>query len=279
LIASLESAPAYSVPRLRLSRTADLYALVVGLTDFHWGAYSWAAETGESYNRKIAEARLLTATEKIMERLPGQPEKIILPVGSDFFDVDGNAATTTAGTAQDIDSTPTEILITGCELTRDYIDLLRQVAPVTVVMMAGNHDRVAGLACLLYLAAWYRDESDVEIIQDYRPRVYCEYGNVLIGFSHGDGAKVKDLGAIMASEARSEWGRTQHHVVFGGHLHHTDIKEIGGLTHYQMPSLSGTDRWHAKQGYTTAQPGLSVYLVDRQDGVTGTLFSPVGNEE
>jgi len=272
-------APAYSVPRVRLARSERPYALVMGLTDFHWGAYSWMRETGDPYNRTIAEERLRESTEEILNRLPGQPEKIILPVGSDFFHVDGDRAQTTSGTPQDVDGTPTEILITGCEMTRTYVDLLRQVAPVEIVMMSGNHDRVNGLAVLMYLAAWYRDADDVTVVQDYKPRVYSEYGNTLIAFSHGDGAKPKDLGPIMATEARAAWGRTRYHVAFGGHLHHQHVHEINGIIHYLMPSLSGTDRWHSRQGYTTAQAGMCAYLVDRANGVTGTVFAPVDTAE
>jgi hypothetical protein len=263
------------VPRLRLPRSDRPFAVVVGLTDFHWGGYAWGLETGSGYNREIAEARLREATEAILRRLPGQPERIILPVGSDFFHVDGDTAATTRGTPQDVDGTPTEILITGCELTRIYVDLLRQVAPVEVVMMSGNHDRVNGLSVLLYLAAWYRDQVDVEVVTDYRPRIYREYGRTLIGFSHGDGAKPKDLGPIMATEAAEAWGRARYRVAFGGHLHHQHVQEVNGITHYLMPSLAGSDRWHSRQGYTTATPGLCAYLVDEVEGVTGTIFAPV----
>jgi hypothetical protein len=79
----------------------------------------------------------------------------------------------------------------------------------------------------------------------------------------------------MATEAAEAWGRARYRVAFGGHLHHQHVQEVNGITHYLMPSLAGSDRWHSRQGYTTATPGLCAYLVDEVEGVTGTIFAPV----
>ena len=47
------------------------------------------------------------------------------------------------------------------QLAREHIDLLRQVAPVEVVM-AGNHDRHSSIALMMYLSAAYEDVDDVQ---------------------------------------------------------------------------------------------------------------------
>ena len=279
LVAAVEtSAPEYTVPKVRLSRSERPFSVVTCATDFHWGMYSWGKETGESYNREIAEKRLRETTEDLFSRLPGQPEQIILAVGSDWFHVDGDANTTTRGTPQDTDGSPAEILVTGCELARDHINLLRQVAPVKIVLMAGNHDRSNALSLLLFLGAWFKDAKDVEVVHNFKPRVYITYGKTLMGFHHGDGTKVKDLGSCMSNEARIEWGVTKYHVFFGGHYHHERVREMGGIKHYQMPSLAGTDRYHSRHGYVDSVPGLAAYIIDKRKGVTATLFSPVERE-
>ena len=241
---------------------------------------SYRGESGYEYNREIAAKRLKESTEELINRLlnSGTPEKIILAVGSDWFHVDGPGPlpTTTKGTPQHVDGSPFEIMLTGAELCREHIDLLSQVAPVTVVLMSGNHDRMNAYAMLLYLLALYEHSDRVSVVRDFRQRVYQRIGsNTLACFTHGDGAKVKDLGPIMAKEARIDWGETSHHVAFGGHLHHQRIQEIGGIRHYLLPSLAEPDAWHAAHGYVTSQPGLMGILVDHNDGPTGTLFCPV----
>lgn len=265
---SEHASPNREVPKLQMEQADHNFSLVVSPTDFHWGMYSWDGEVGfkESYDQQKAEERLFRHTENVLGRLPGQPDKIIVAVGSDFFHIDGQKHTTTKGTPMDTHGTPTEILVTGCHLVRSHIDLLRQVAPVEVWMMAGNHDQHNSRALLLFLAAWYRETNDVTVHQDFRSRVYTQYGNTLIGFSHGDGTPVRDLGACMAKEARKKWAKTEHHIFFGGHLHHHKVHEVGGITHYMLPSLAGIDRWHHHEGYVTSDPALVVYLIDEEEG-------------
>lgn len=260
------SVSSQSVPPLKLREAPNPYALVISPTDFHWGMYSWEGESNDPYDFDTAKDRLIRHTEKVVARLPGRPETIYVAIGSDWFHVDGTTNHTTKGTPQDIAGTPSEILVTGCKLTQAYIELLRQVAPVEIYFMPGNHDQHNSRALMLYLAAWYRQTSDVLVYEEYHPRVYAQYGSSLIGFHHGDTTKVKDLGACMAKEARTMWGDTEWHLWFGGHLHTHHVQEAGGIIHYQLPSLAGLDRWHAAHGYVDSDPSLVAYLIDRQDG-------------
>lgn len=264
-----------TIPRLDIKAATRPFVLVASASDFHWGMYSWGEETGDKYDRKIAEERLFSTTTEQIARLPGRPDYILVAVGSDWFHIDGDTHSTTKGTPQDTDGSPAEILITGCELARDHIDLLRQVAPVKVVLMAGNHDRTNAMALLLFLSAWYKDVDDVKVIRDFKPRVYHHYGENLICFHHGDTTPTEKLGTCMAAEARQLWGQTRWHIAFGGHLHHQHVREVGGITHYQLPSLAGTDRWHARSGYVDSVPGMTSYIVDKDLGVTSTMFTPV----
>lgn len=271
---TMEGAHLVQAPKLALRPTKNKFCVVTSATDFHWGMYSWGKETGETYNRQVALQRLQSTTEDLINSLPGQPEEIVLAVGSDWFHVDGDVSMTTKGTPQDIEGSPAEIMVTGCEVARDHILMLKQVAPVRVVQMAGNHDRVNSLALLLYLSAWFKDDPDVTVVQNFQPRVYHTYGNTLIGFHHGDQTPLERLGPCMATEAREAWGQTRHHVFFSGHLHHDRVREVNGIKHFQMPSLAGTDRWHARKGYVDTIPALAAYVVDHQKGVTCTITCP-----
>ncbi len=269
---------AKSVPKIKLSKAKNPYALVVCPTDFHWGKYGWADEVGESYNFDEARKRLMEKTETLVSRISTKPEKIYVGAGSDWFHVDNDAGLTTRGTPQDMCATPAEILITGCKLAREHIDLLRQVAPVEIVMMAGNHDRHSSLALMMYLSAAYEGVNDVDITITANNRRYIEYGNTVLGFTHGDGLGKTALGPLMAVEARELWGANEHKVWFHGHLHHQRMHEKDGCLIIQMPSLAGHDRYHARSGYTTSKAGLAAYLIDYKEGYIGSLFAPVSHE-
>ena len=261
------------VKQVNMKKPEFDYSLVISPTDFHWGKYGWVDEVGETYNFEEARKRLLEKTEELIAKLPAKPEQIIVATGSDWFHVDTDGGTTTRGTPQDMCGTPAEILMTGCQLAREHIDLLRQVAPVKVVFMAGNHDRMSAISLMMYLSAAYEDCNDCEVVVSPSTRQYVKYGNNLLGFIHGDGAK--NLIELMSVEQRKLWGECEHHVWFHGHLHHQKLTEKGGCLVVQLPSLAGHDRYHARQGYTTSKAGLSAHIIDKQKGLVGTLFAPV----
>ena len=255
------------------------YAVVLSPTDLHFGKYGWVDEVGQSYDLEEAKHRVLTKTEELLARLPSQPEKFFVGIGSDWFHVDNDVGTTTAGTGQDMAATPAQILMQGCDLARQHIDLLRTVSDVELVFMGGNHDRHTSIMLMLYLEAYYNSCEDVTVTVSPNIRQYITYGNNLIGFTHGDGKVMNKLHSLMAHEARKDWGKTVNHLWFHGHLHHQQMKEVGGCIVVQLPSLAGEDRYHSRNGYVMARAGLSAYIIDKNLGLTGSLFAPVVHNE
>lgn len=260
----------------KMDKAHTPYAAVVGLTDFHWGKYSDPGENYEAYNRSIARERLFTATQDAMERVAlfGRPERLIVPIGSDFLHIDNDLGQTTRGTVQDMDGTPAEILVSACLLMEEWIHSLRQIAPVELVLMSGNHDRLTGLAILLYLDALFRNATNVNARRDRTPRTYRVYGKNLIGFVHGDGvSKTTEMAGHMAREKADAWATCPHRTIYTGHLHHekTETDGVFSVTRRQMPSLSGPDRWHSRHGYEGAPKSLPVYLHSKENGLVAVL--------
>ena len=273
-IISKENLAPRKVTPIKLKKSKP-YAVVLSPTDLHYGKGSWIDETGESYTLEEARFRLLDRTNNLISRLPGKPEKMIIATGSDWFHVDNEAGTTTAGTPQDMSASPARILIDGCKLAREHIDMLRQVAPIEVVFMRGNHDRHTALALMLYLDAVYENCKDVIITVSPKLRQYIKWGNNLLGFTHGDGVRGNDLPAVMATEERTAWGEQEHHVWFHGHLHHQRLLETSGVIIIQLPSLAGHDRYHYRKGFVLSRAGICAHLIDKELGLIGNLFSPV----
>lgn len=255
------------------------YALVLSPTDLHFGKHGWKDETGEEYDMEIAKTRLIQSTEALLTRLPHLPEKIIVTAGSDWFHVDNDNGATTKGTQQDSAGTPAQIVMEGCSLARQHIDILRRVAPVEVILMSGNHDRHTSLMLMLYLEAAYENCEGVSVIVCPQIRQYIEYGNNLLGFTHGDKVNLNNLPAIMSNEKREAWGARRNHIWFHGHLHHLKVSDKNGATVIQLPSLSGHDRYHARAGYVMERKGLCGHMVDKRLGVVGNFFIPVVKDE
>lgn len=267
--------PAYTYTPLVLKKPKQEFDLVYCPMDVHFGKFSHQQETGYAYSREKAtsliEKHLVGLLEKVSQY--GQPSSILTAIGSDWFNIDTDKGTTTSGTSQDNDGTPGHILWDGLELAVAQINLLRQVAPVHVVLVPGNHDRLLGVSLLHSIRSWFNNASDVTVEKSFKPRQYVQRGRNLIGFAHGDSIRLNDLPLIMASEAPNLWGASKNRMWFTGHLHHEVSKDIKGTMIYQLPSLSPADRYHALHGHTTARKSLVVHLIDRADGVIGTFLS------
>ncbi|GEM48662.1 hypothetical protein [Deinococcus cellulosilyticus] len=272
------SVPKYEVPRLNLKPARKPYCLVIPPYDLHFGKGAWIDETGTHYSRDEAAKLLTEKTSELLDlaSVHGRPDKVIFPVGSDFFNSDNYFGGTTKGTPQDNDGTAVRILTEGCELLANTADLVRQVCKdVEFLEVRGNHDYNSTISGLLYLRAWFRNTKGVTFQTHHRDRVYTVYGLNLMGFTHGDGAKIKELPALMAGEAREAWGRTLHRVWYTGHLHEEKSGNPGGVLWYQIPSLSGVDRWHDKKGYTLARRAMQAFMLDQEKGPRAVFTAPV----
>jgi len=274
-INSLPKIPTVPIRPMVHKENARPYALVVSPTDFHYGKYGWTDEVGETYDLNEAEVRLMERTERLMSMLPHTPDRVIVTVGSDWFHVDNDLGATTKGTGQDMAGTPAEILMGGFDLARRHIELLRQIGPIELICMPGNHDKHTTLALMMYLQASFSHCGDVSVNLSPALRQYTQYGNTLIGFTHGDGKAINNLPGLMAHEQRIEWGEHPHHIWFHGHLHHRKSEEKNGCMIIQMPSLAGEDRWHSHNGYITSTAGLAAYILDKEEGLISSLFAPV----
>tara|TARA_R100001594_G_scaffold101287_1_gene135849 strand:- start:5754 stop:7001 length:1248 start_codon:yes stop_codon:yes gene_type:complete len=271
-----KASPRYRVSKLKLRQSSQPYAVVVSPTDFHWGDYA-PGYTKDPYNRKIARKRLMQTTKALMARLTkrGRPQCIYLALGGDGLTIDNQGKTTTRGTLQDVDGVPEELAWSWVELCRDYVDLLRQLAPVRLFVVPGNHDYYTATLLRAAMKGWFSLAKDVTVEESYSNRQYTQYGSSLITFLHGDVGSPKDWPAIIAGEVPKLWGDSQWRFIFCGHLHtERDFPTFGNVTVYRMPSLAGTDAWHHKSGYKSRK-SLVCYVVDQKRGVIATEVEPV----
>jgi hypothetical protein len=267
----------YSVAKLELGTADEPYALVMPVMDLHFGKGSFLDETGQSYSRLECRELLQTHTSIVLNRITklGTPEKIITCCGSDWLNIDTDGGTTTKGTPQDNDGTPGLILKEGMELAVEHIDLLRQVAPVEIVMCAGNHDQHSSISILMFLYAWFKDCEDVTVNLSLKPRNYTSYGTTLVAASHGDDTKIADICKLIPHECRELWGTFENTILFTGHKHFDQSSDEYGISVEQCGSLSGPDRWHNRKGYILSRQALTGYIIYKEEGPGGKISSAV----
>ena len=270
-----ETSVPYVAPRLTVTESKEPWAAVVSPTDFHWGSYA-PAFSGEPYSREIARERLFSLSRNLISGLSrrGRPEFLYLALGGDGLHIDNQQKTTTHGTPQDCDGTPEEIAWTWVQVCRDYVDLMRQLCPVKLLCIPGNHDRYTTTLLRAAMEGWFHAAEDVEVITAMTTRQHLLYGDNLLTFMHGDIGKVKDWPAIIAGEVPKMWGVSENRFVFTGHLHtERELPTFGDVVVYRMPSLAGTDGWHHSHGYKSRK-ALIAYVVDKTRGVVAQEIEP-----
>jgi len=240
--------------------------LEISIFDLHIGKLAWKGETGENFDTKIARSRFISAIKTLIERAKGfNYNKILFPVGNDFFNSDTIFNTTTQGTPQDEDLRWQKTFTVGATLLVDAINILKQTGvPIDILVIPGNHDFERSYYMGSYLDAWFHNDSMVNVNNEASPRKYYNFGKVLLGFTHGSEEKESSLPLLMATDIGSKrlWSDTKYHEWHLGHQHRKrninynviDVKsqtltENLGVTIRYLSSLTGTEEWHHKKGF------------------------------
>lgn len=273
------SLPRLEVPRLSLTRPREPFAAVISPMDLHYGKIGRAGFVDDPYDRAEAEKRLVTATESLLEdvTLFGEPEEIIVGMGSDWLHIDNIWSGTTSNRhALDVDGHVWEVIEGASNLAYQFFCMLKQVVGrIRVVMVAGNHDKFATMWLLKFLQASFANDERIEFVTDLRERTYIDYGTTLMGFTHGDNWTMsRTPKKILTEPPRSMLAGTVDRVWFTGHKHHESYKNDDGVFWYQLPSLSGDDQWHDDKGWTGARKSLSSFIIRRETGIVGNLLAP-----
>jgi hypothetical protein len=248
----------------------------INIPDFHLGLLSWHKETGEDYDVKIAMKLYMDCISYLLGKAPEDTDKILLMVGSDFFNSDTIDNTTTKGTKQSEDGRFQKTFTTGWKVLVDAINLCRQVADVQVMVVTGNHDHQRSYFLGEVLVAWFRDDCSVLIDNNPAYFKYYNYGKNLIGFTHGDTAKKESLPMIMAVDVPELWAKCPYREFHIGHLHSSVTKGFGSETEHtgckvvSVPSLAVASDWIAKMGYRSVREAQA-FIYDKHYGRVGTV--------
>lgn len=272
--------PKPAKPKLKGVPQSDRHMLEIDVVDAHIGKLAWAPETGSNYDMAIAVERVRDAVTDILSQVRHYAiEKILLPWGNDFYHYDTLTGLTTAGTPQDRDSRYHKMFRTGKALASEVARRCAEVAPVDLLIIPGNHDEMASFHLGEVLAAEFTDHALVSVDNNLRPRKYRLYGNTLLGFCHGHAEPHTKLPLIMAQEVPEMWAQSEYREMHLGHLHtskRTDARPVDGVNGVRvriLQSLTGTDSWHAKQGYVGEPGGCEAFVWNHARGLRSNVFS------
>lgn len=235
-------------PKIRGSSSNMLSVYPMG--DPHVGMLSWKEETGEDFNLKRAEKDLCIAMRHLVQQGDPTDTALIVNLG-DFFHTDNNTNQTNRNkNPLDVDGRWPKVLRVGLAAMITCIEsALERHKMVKVINEIGNHDDHSSIFLAVALDAYYHREPRVEVDLSTSKFHWSQFGKCLIGVTHGDTVKPKDLEAIMSCDQPESWGNTEHRYWYIGHIHHQSKYEFRGCTVESFRTLTPKDAWHHSHGY------------------------------
>ncbi len=228
--------------------------VVYPLGDPHIGMMAWAAEVGENFDLKYAERELCECMRQLVARSPATASAIVTNLGDFWHAQDNTQRTPTSGAKLDVDGRAGKVGRVGLRIFRTLIDTaLTKHAHVTVRSIPGNHDPQMSFWLQEMMSAVYENEPRVKVEDGFAPYQYDVFGKVLLGWAHGDGAKMEALGEIMATDEPAKWGASTYREWNCGHVHHLTTRELRGCVVRTHRTLAGRDAWHHHSGYRSGR--------------------------
>ncbi|MFZ9114760.1 MAG: winged helix-turn-helix domain-containing protein [bacterium] len=224
---------------------------VYTLTDFHLGMYSWADETGASWDMKIAVEVMLNAFHDMMKASPDSEVGIFAQLG-DLLHWDGLLALTpTAKNVLDADTRFPLLVQIAIEICVEAVEmLLRKHKRVHVLMAEGNHDMASSVWMRAVMAQAFKHNPRVTVDKSEFPFYSFVWGKTFIGWHHGHLQKMDSLPLLFATDPKfkQDYGSCDHTYIHTGHQHHVKVVEKGGIIVEQHPTLSARDA-HGARGF------------------------------
>jgi hypothetical protein len=186
---------------------------------------------------------------RILAKIRSQKwDRIIVPVGSDFFHADNFKNTTSNGTPQSsVDWTAA--FADGTEFICTIIEAaLANAVTVYVYYMIGNHDEsMTWMFC--QGLAWKYPQAVFDL--DIAERKVSRWHDVAVGMTHGDSATRKDLDRVFVAEF-PEFASAPVREVHLGHKHHEMALDQFGVMMRSLSTATRADKWHREEGFVGA---------------------------
>ena len=262
------------VDRYKRKETKDPHCLVLDIADLHIGKLATKDGSNDTYNVDIAIDRAIKGSMDLIDKSqPYNIDKIFFIIGNDVLHIDNaKTRTTTSGTPQDTDGMWYDNFKIARGVYCHIINMLSTIAEVEVIHCPSNHDYMTGFMLADAVQCYFHNNKNITFNVDNNHRKYTKYGKNMMMFSHGDGCKIDQVPYLSAHESSKIWYETKYRYGYLHHIHHKDYfkfrsgKDYIGMTVEYLRSPSGTDRWHADNGYTGAKVALEAFIHHPDNG-------------
>lgn len=229
-------------------------AAIIPVGDPHFGLYVWAQECGEDFDTDLARKLSIAAVDRLVSSAPACSVGVLLLLGDILHANDQTNQTPAHKHQLDVDTRFVRVVRVTVETWRHAILRMKEkFGKVVVKLLPGNHDPTAVWALAYALHAYFSADPAIDIDLGPSKFWYYEFGNVLIGSTHGDTVKPERLPGIMATDRHTAWGRTKFRYWYTGHIHSKNSIEFPGCQWESFRTLAPTDSYASSHGYRSGR--------------------------
>jgi hypothetical protein len=220
-------------------------------SDFHLGAVMPAGKGHRAYNREIAVERVKAGFSELHGSLSPADTAIILDNGDRLHANDDRDVTVKSGHRLKVEGSHGSNFLLGLETSIWQIEMaLTTHNEVLYQANPGNHDPNIPQPLLVALQMRYLNNPRVKIDTEESHLSIFQRGRVFISSHHGHGQKPPALAASIQHTFRQQYGVSDFHYLYTGHLHSEKSDTFGGMQWTQLPSIVSTTQYEEEMTFT-----------------------------
>lgn len=264
--------------RIKRPKGKPRRALEVCIMDPHLGLECFRPGSDHSWSLDECEHYFSWAIEGLLDlAAPYAPfDEVVWVFGNDYLHADNVFHTTTAGTPQPEAVSWHTTVDRGVALAIASANRLKEVGPLKVIQISGNHDRQSTYLIGHVLNARFWRDKNVEVEVNPSPYKFWRYGVNLVGLDHGHSKKTEALAALMANECADVWGETRYREWHLGDQHRkgsgrpTIMTEQGVGVEF-LTGLTPGNEWHKIKTFNWSPRGAVAYVWNHDRGPEARL--------
>lgn len=254
-------------------------ALEICVADPHLGMHCRPPSADSEWSFELCRDMYREAICSLMGKAEayGPFDEIVWVFGHDYLHSDTIWGETTAHTNQPDAETWHTAFLEGKLLAFQTADYLSELAPLRIIQISGNHDRMSSYALGHVLDAYYHNDANVTVDCSSAPYKFWSYGVNLLGFDHGHAKNLGMLPALMAAETRTthwqdarycEWHLGDQHRKGSGRP--IAMAEQGVGVEF-LTGLTPANEWHKIKTFNWQPRGATAYVWNRDTGPEARL--------
>ena len=222
--------------------------------DAHIGMLASEEETGANFDISIGEREICAAAAALIDDSPYCERMVINDLGDGTHYETFKAMTERSGHAVDYDTRYWKMIDAYMRINEFIVErALTRAQNVDLIYNQGNHSESNDVWMAAHMRSLHRNNPRVNVLRNNGPFIAYRMGNTLVMIHHGHQTKPEGCAKVMATDYAIDWGETTFRYIDGGHVHHSQRKELPGVLFESWNNLAPRDKFANDGGWRSKQ--------------------------